>query len=312
MTLLTLSLIAILLLLKLSLVIVPNHQTLIQERFGKFQRILEPGFHFLIPLVDKIAYRVDMREQFFDVERQNCISRDNIQMSVDGLVYLKVMDPYKACYGIEDYVLASTNLAQTTMRSEIGKLSLDQTFSERESLNENIVKEIDNASDPWGIKVLRYEIKDITPSETMIATLEQQMEAEREKRAEITLAEAHKQATINASNAERQEKINLSEGERTKRINEAQGKAEEIRLVAAANAQGIQMIAEAIRQPGGDDAVNMQIKEQFIEEFGEIIQNANVSVVPSQLANMKGFFEGIRQVGEAIPPLEPQRRMGKK
>lgn len=311
MTLLTLSLLAILLILQLSLVIVPNNQTMIQERFGKFQRILEPGFHFLIPLIDKIAYRVDMREQFFDVERQNCISRDNIQMSVDGIVYLKVMDPYKACYGIEDYVLASTNMAQTTMRSEIGKLSLDQTFSERESLNENIVKEIDNASDPWGIKVLRYEIKDITPSETMIATLEQQMEAEREKRAEITLAEAHKQATINASNAERQEKINLSEGERTKRINEAEGKAQEIRLIASANAKGVQMIAEAISQPGGNEAVSMQIKEHFIEEFGEIIQNANVSVVPSQLANMKGFFEGIRQVGEAIPPVESSKMVKK-
>lgn len=307
MTILTILMIVFLTILKFSLVIVPNHQSLIKERFGKFQKVLEPGFHFLIPLIDKIAYRLDMREQFFDVERQNCISRDNIQMSVDGLVYLKVMDPYKACYGIEDYVSASTNLAQTTMRSEIGKLSLDQTFSERESLNENIVKEIDNASDPWGIKVLRYEIKDITPSQTMIATLEQQMEAEREKRAEITMAEAHKQATINASNAERQEKINLSEGERMKRINEAEGKAKEIQLVAEANAQSIQMIAQAIAQPGGNAAVSMQIKEHFIEEFGEIIQNANISVVPSQLANLKGFFEGIRQVGDSLPNLKDKR-----
>ncbi len=301
MTFLTLLMIAILIILKLSMVIVPNHLTMIKERFGKFQKVLHPGFHLLIPMIDKIAYRVDMREQFHDVEKQNCISQDNIQMSVDGVVYLKVMDPYRACYGIEDYVRASTNLAQTTMRSEIGKLSLDQTFSERDSLNENVVKQIDHASDPWGIKVLRYEIKDITPSNTMIATLEQQMEAEREKRAEITLAEAQKQATINASNADRQEKINLSEGERTRRINEAEGKAQEIQLLAEATARGIAVIAGAIAKPGGNEAVAMQIKEHFIDEFGEIVQNANVSVVPAQLANIKGFFEGITQVADSIP-----------
>ena len=301
MTFLTLLMIAILIILKLSMVIVPNHLSMIKERFGKFQKVLNPGFHLLIPLIDKIAYRVDMREQFHDVEKQNCISQDNIQMSVDGVVYLKVMDPYRACYGIEDYVRASTNLAQTTMRSEIGKLSLDQTFSERDSLNENVVKQIDHASDPWGIKVLRYEIKDITPSNTMIATLEQQMEAEREKRAEITLAEAQKQATINASSADRQEKINLSEGERTRRINEAEGKAQEIQLLAEATARGIAVIAGAIAKPGGNEAVAMQIKEHFIEEFGEIVQNANVSVVPAQLANIKGFFEGITQVADSIP-----------
>ena len=301
MTILTLLMIAILIILKLSLVIVPNHQSMIKERFGKFQKVLEPGYHLMIPLIDRIAYKVDMREQFYDVEKQNCISQDNIQMSVDGVVYLKVMDPYRACYGIEDYVLASTNLAQTTMRSEIGKLTLDQTFSERDSLNENVVKQVDNASDPWGIKVLRYEIKDITPSNTMIATLEQQMEAEREKRAEITLAEAQKQATINASSAERQEKINLSEGERIRRINESEGKAQEIELVAEATAQGVNVIAQAIAKPGGNEAVAMQIKEHFIEEFGEIVQNANVSVVPVQLANIKGFFEGINQVAESIP-----------
>ena len=304
MTILTLLMIAILIILKLSLVIVPNHRSMIKERFGKFQKVLDPGFHLLIPLIDKIAYKVDMREQFYDVDKQNCISQDNIQMSVDGVVYLKVMDPYRACYGIEDYVQASTNLAQTTMRSEIGKLSLDQTFSERDSLNENVVKGIDSASNPWGIKVLRYEIKDITPSNTMITTLEQQMEAEREKRAEITLAEAQKQATINASSAERQEKINLSEGERVLRINESEGKAQEIKLIAEATAQGVSVIAQAIAKPGGNEAVAMQIKEHFIEEFGEIVQNANVSVVPAQLANIKGFFEGINQVADSIPSAE--------
>ncbi len=300
MTTLAIILIVFLFVLKLAFIIVPNHQNVIKERFGKFQNVLEPGFHFLIPLIDKIAYRVDIREQFFDVERQNCISKDNIQISVDGVVYLKIFDSYKACYGIENYIRASTNLAQTTMRSEIGKLTLDQTFSERDNVNENIVKEIDRASDPWGIKVLRYEIKDITPSESMIATLEQQMEAERGKRADITIAEAHKQATINASTAERQEKINLSEGERTKRVNEAEGKAQEIRLIAESTAKGVDLIADAISKPGGNEAVAMQIKDHFIDEFGEIVQNAKVSVVPARLANIKGFFEGITQVSEGI------------
>lgn len=307
MTFLTLLAIVLLIILKVSLVLVPNHQNMIQERFGKFQRVFDPGFHFIIPFIDRIAYRIEMREQFVDVEKQNCISKDNIQMSVDGVVFLKVMDPYKACYGIENYVRASINLAQTTMRSEIGKLTLDQTFSERDHLNENIVREIDRASDPWGIKVLRYEIKDILPSGNMILTLEQQMEAERDKRAEITLAEAEKQATINASNADRQEKINLSEGDKVRQINEAEGKAKEIQLIAEATAKGTQMIGEAIAKPGGSAALDMQIKEHFIEEFGKIAQNANISVVPAQLANIKGFFEGIHQVSEGISPLQETR-----
>lgn len=304
MILITIATLILLFILKLSMVIVPNHQNYIQERFGKFRKVMEPGFHLMIPIIDRVAYRVDIREQYLDVEKQNCISNDNIQMNVDGVVFLKVMEPYDACYGIEDYTRASTNLAQTTMRSEIGKLSLDQTFSERDSLNETIVRAIDKASDPWGIKVLRYEIKDITPSHNMIQTLEQQMEAERQKRADITLAEAQKQATINASSAVRQEKINFSEGERTKRINEAQGKAKEIELLANATAQGIEVIAQAISKPGGDAAMEMQIKEHFIDEFGKIMQQANVSVVPAQLANIKGFFEGINQVSDAIPPLK--------
>lgn len=303
MTLITIIAIITLFVLKLSMVIVPNHQNFIQERFGKFKKILEPGFHMMLPIIDQVAYRIDTREQFLDVEKQNCISNDNIQMNVDGVVFLKVIVPYDACYGIEDYARASTNLAQTTMRSEIGKLSLDQTFSERDNLNENIVKAIDKASDPWGIKVLRYEIKDITPSHNMIQTLEQQMEAERQKRAEITLAEAEKQATINASHAVRQEKINFSEGERKKRINEAEGKAKEIELIANATAKGIEIIAQAISKPGGDAALEMQIKEHFIDEFGKVMQDASVSVVPAQLANIKGFFEGINQVSDAIPSL---------
>ncbi|MDH4128374.1 MAG: paraslipin [Spirochaetota bacterium] len=281
-------------------VIVPTRENCIKERLGKFVGILNPGFHFLIPFIDRIAYRHEMREQVLDIPVQTCITRDNIQVDVDGLVYLKVMDAYKASYGIADYHRASINMAQTTMRSEIGKMSLDNTFSERESINENIVKEIDKASDPWGIKMLRYEIKNITPSKKIIDTMEKQMEAERQKRAEILLAQADKEARINLSQGERQEAINISEGEKSKRINEADGRASEISLLADASANGIRLVAEAIKKQGGPEAVKMQIIEQFIDEFGKILRKSNISVVPAQLANIKGFFEGIGKLSDTL------------
>ena len=291
-----------------TIVIVPMREAAVKERLGKFRGVMEPGFHFLIPLIDRVAYRHEMREQVIDVAQQSCITRDNIQLEVDGLVYLKVMDPQKASYGIQDYQRASVNLAQTTMRSEIGKISLDKSFSERDSINENIVREIDRASDPWGIKVLRYEIRNITPPPRVIETLEKQMEAERTKRAEITMATADKENLINLSQGERQEAVNLSEGEKQKRINEATGRAREISLVANATARGIRSISEAIQKPRGPLAVKMQIVDQFIEELGKILQSAHVSVVPSQLANIKGFFEGISRVSGEIPatPIPPQ------
>lgn len=221
------------------LLIVPMREVNVIERLGKFRAVLQPGFHFLIPFFDRVAYKHEIREQVLDVPPQSCISKDNTQLEVDGLVYLKVMDGKLASYGIENYRLAAVNLAQTTMRSEIGKLNLSQTFSERDSLNESIVREIDKASDSWGIKVLRYEIKNITPSRHVIHTLEKQMEAERSKRAEITLANAEKAAMINLSEGERQEAINVSEGQKQKRINEAKGTAYEISIVAKAKAEGI-------------------------------------------------------------------------
>ncbi|MCP4751979.1 MAG: paraslipin [Proteobacteria bacterium] len=290
-----------------TLVIVPNHQSFVQERLGKFQRVLGPGFYFLIPLVDRIAYRHELREQVIDVDSQSCITKDNIQLLVDGIIFLKVMDAQKASYGIADYRQGSINLAQTTMRSEIGKLSLDSTFSERETVNEKIVKEVDLASDPWGIKVLRYEIQNITLSSQMLNTLEKQMEAERQKRAEITLAQAQKQSTINYSNADRKEKINISEGERQKKINEAEGKAKEISLIADASAKGLQKISKAIAKPGGERAVKMRIVDQFIEEFGGIMKTSKVTVVPARLANIKGFFEGIGKVSASLPTTTPGR-----
>ena len=281
-------------------IVVPNHQNVLKERFGKFAGKLEPGFHFLVPFADQAKHQQEMREQALDVPPQTCITRDNIQVEVDGIVYLRVVDPYKAAYGIENYRSASVNLAQTTMRSEIGKLTLDETFSERDQMNENIVKEIDKASDPWGVKMIRYEIMGISPSRRVVETMEKQMEAERQKRADITLSQGEKEAKINVSEGQRQQAVNLSEGERQKRINLAEGRAQEIRLLAEATAEGIEEVAEAIQAPGGQAAVKMQLTDQFIDELGHVLENADVSVVPEGLANLQGFFSGMTRVGDAV------------
>ena len=282
-------------------VVVPMREAVVIERLGKFRDVLEPGFHFLIPFFDRIAYRHETREQVIDIPSQGCITRDNIQVEVDGLVYLQVLDPKQASYGIEDYKRAGINLAQTTMRSEIGKLTLGQSFYERETLNETIVREIDKASDPWGIKVLRYELRNITPSDNVVHTLERQMEAEREKRAEIVRASAEKEATINVSEGERQEDINLSEGEKQRRINVAKGRAEAISIVADATAEGTRLIAAAVQQEGGSAALKMQLVEEYIDTLTDITQEASVSVVPLELAKIKGFFEGLSDVADGVP-----------
>lgn len=268
------------------------------ERLGKYKKTLKPGFHFLIPFIDRPAYSQEMREQVIDVPSQTCITKDNIEVAVDGLVYLKVMDSYKASYGISNYNAAAVNLAQTTMRSEIGKITLDDTFSEREKMNENIVREIDKAADPWGIKVLRYEIKNIRPSKEIIDTMEKQMEAEREKRAEITHSEGHRQARINESEGEQQSQVLVSEAERQRRINEAKGRAQEIELVAEATATGIKRVAEAIQKPGGELAVKTKLVEQYIKQFGNIINTTDVSILPTETANLKTFFEGVSMVSD--------------
>jgi len=281
-------------------IVVPMREAVIKERLGSFSGVLTPGLHFLVPFIDRIAYRHEMREQVLDIPPQFCVTRDNVQVEVDGLVYLKVMDPAKGSYGIGDYRLATISLAQTTMRSEIGKLTLDDTFSEREKVNNWIVREIDKASEPWGIKMIRYEIRNIVPSKNMMDTMERQMEAERNKRAEITMAEGKKQSRINHSEGERQESINLSEGEKQRRINEAEGRAKEIQLLAEATSMGISRIAAAIRKPGGAQAIKMRIMEQFLNEFGAIVQKASVTVVPGSMANMKAFFEGLTQVTSGV------------
>lgn len=280
--------------------IVHVREVCVIERLGKFRAVLDAGLHFLIPFVDRVAYRHETREQCLTIPHQSCISRDNIQVDVDGLLYIKVMDPYKASYGIEDYLIAAVNLAQTTVRSEVGKLTLGETFSEREALNETIVREIDRASEPWGIKVLRYEVMNITPSPNVIDTLEKQMEAERKKRAEITLANAERDSTIALSEGQRQEAINLSEGERQKRINEAKGRAQEIEILANATAEGTTMVASAISQPGGEDAMNLQLVETYIERLKELLAKSEVSVVPADVAKIDGFFTGFDEVAGTI------------
>lgn len=282
------------------MLIVPMREVQVIERLGKFRTVLQPGFHLLIPFFDRVAYKHDTREQVLDVPPQSCISKDNTQLEVDGLVYLKVMDGKLASYGIENYRKAAVNLAQTTMRSEIGKLTLSETFSERDRLNESIVREIDKASEPWGIKVLRYEIRNITPSRHVIHTLEKQMEAERRKRAEITLANAEKAAMINMSEGERQEAINISEGQKQKRINEAKGTGQEIAIIAKAKSEGMAMISQALAVNGGNDAMNMLLKEQFIAQVGKILRDAQVSVVPAEMAKLEGFFEGMEQVTHTV------------
>ena len=276
--------------------IIPMREAAVVERLGKFRKVLEPGIHFLIPIFDRVAYRQEMREQIIDIPSQSCITRDNIQVDVDGLVYLKVMDAERASYGIGDYRLAGINLAQTTMRSEIGKLSLGQTFAERERLNGAIVKEIDKASNPWGVKILRYELKNITPSQHVMTTLEKLMEAEREKRAEVTNADAEKEAMIQVSEGERQSEINISEGEKQRRINEARGEADSIALIAEATAKSTEMIAAAIAKPGGNAAIKMQILDRYIVTLGEIADRADISVIPLELANVRGFFEGLSNI----------------
>ena len=279
-----------------TMVVVPMRENLVIERLGKFRKVLGPGFYFLIPFFDNIAYRHEIREQIFDIPAQTCITKDNMQVQIDGLVYLKVIDAKKASYGIGDYSNASVNLAQTTMRSEVGKLTLNRVFSERDTLNDKIVKEVDHASDPWGVKVLRYEIKNISPSQHVLTTLEKQMVAEREKRAEITLATAQKESQILLSEGQRQEAINVSEGEKQKKINYAKGKAQEIQLLATATAEGSRLVATAINKPGGNMAVKMQLVEQYIHELNKILSKSKITVLPEKVASVKAFFEGAEKL----------------
>lgn len=293
-TIATFILIFLIFLLFKTIIIVTERENVIIERLGKWNRTLKPGIHFLIPFFDSKAYRHEIREQVVDISPQNVITSDNIQVEIDGLLYIKVMDAKKASYGIGNYMAASINLAQTTMRSEVGKITLGAIFSERDSVNAKIIAEIDKASDPWGIKVLRYEIKDISPTSHVIETLEKQMEAEREKRAEITRATAEKEKLINVSEGKKQDAINISEGQKQKRINEAEGRASAIKVVADATATSLKLVGDAVSAPGGIDALKMKLIDQYISRLGDVIDNNAVSIFPTNLASLKGIIDEVR------------------
>ncbi|NUN08581.1 MAG: paraslipin [Ignavibacteriaceae bacterium] len=276
--------------------VVPQRSAYIIERLGKYSTTLEAGFHVLVPFMDRISYKHTLKEQAIDVPSQICITRDNISVEVDGILYLQVVDPVKASYGINNYVFASMQLAQTTMRSVIGKLELDKTFEERETINSSIVEAVDKASEPWGVKVTRYEVKNIIPPQSIKDAMEKQMRAEREKRALIAESEGDKQAKINRAEGDKQELIARSEGEKQKRINEAEGKAQEIEKVANATAKGIREIASAINSQGGMNAVNLRIAEQYINEFGRLAKTNNSMIIPTNLSDLAGIVATVTKV----------------
>ena len=281
-------------------IIVPQKTAFIVERLGKYRCTLEAGFHILVPFIDRIAYRHTLKEQAIDVPPQECITKDNIAVSVDGILYMQVMDPAKASYGIGNYLFATTQLAQTTMRSEMGKLDLDRSFEERTAINAAIVSAVDKASDPWGIKVTRYEIKNITPPRTIRDAMEKQMRAEREKRAMIAESEGERQSKINRAEGERQQAIALSEGERARKINEAEGRAKEILLVADAQAEGIRKVAQALGEKGGIESVNMQLAQQYLAQFGNLAKSNNTMIIPADLANVAGVIKACTSIVKKV------------
>ena len=270
--------------------IVPQRTAIIVERLGKYKATYTAGFQLLIPFIDKIRYRHTLKEQAIDVAPQTCITRDNIAVEVDGILYLQVLDPQKASYGIDNYRFASIQIAQTTMRSVIGKLELDKTFEERETINSAIVDAVDKASDPWGIKVTRYEVKNISPPQSIRDAMEKQMRAEREKRAIIAESEGTKQAKVNVAEGEKQELIKKSEGEMQRRINEAAGRASEIEQVAEATAKGLRSIAAAISDENGINAVNLRIAEQYLTEFGKMAKQNNTMIIPSNMSDIASII----------------------
>jgi regulator of protease activity HflC (stomatin/prohibitin superfamily) len=280
--------------------IVPQKMAFIIERLGKYSSTLEAGFHVLIPFIDKVSYKHTLKEQAVDVASQTCITKDNIAVEVDGILYMQVVDPKKASYGINNYQFAATQLAQTTMRSVIGKLDLDKTFEERETINSAIVEAVDKASDPWGVKVTRYEVKNIVPPQSIKDAMEKQMRAEREKRALIAESEGDRQAKINRADGEKQEAIARSEGEKQRRINEAEGRAIEILQVAEATANGIRAIAKAIGEKSGIQAVNLRIAEQYLLEFGKLAKENNTIIIPSNLADIAGVVKAASSVIKEI------------
>ena len=267
-------------------VVVPQQSAYVVERLGKYYSTLSAGFHILLPFVDVIRYRHSLKESAVDIPEQICITRDNVQVHVDGVLYLKVLDAERASYGVADYLFAISQLAQTTLRSEVGKIDLDRTFEERTHINIQLVNELDKATEPWGIKVLRYEIKNITPPADVLAAMEKQMRAEREKRATVLTSEGTRDAAVNTAEGQKQQVIKASEANKQQRINEAEGSAAAIRAIAEATAQGIRDVAQAIQLPGGYEAVQLRVAEQYITQFGNLARENNTMIVPSNLADI--------------------------
>lgn len=267
-------------------VVVPQQTAVVVERLGKYAGTLNAGFHVLVPFVDVIRYRHTLKEQTIEIPAQICITRDNVQVHVDGVLYLQVLNPERASYGISSYLFAIMQLAQTTLRSEIGKIVLDKTFEERTNINTAVVSELDKATESWGIKVLRYEIKNITPPVDVLAAMEKQMRAEREKRAVVLTSEGQRDAAINNAEGEKQQVIKASEARKQQQINEAAGQAEAILAVATATAEGIRQVAIAIETPGGGDAVRLRVAEQYVTQFGQLAKGSTNLILPANVADV--------------------------
>jgi len=271
-------------------VVVPQQSAYVVERLGRYSGTLDAGFHILLPFVDVIRYKHSLKEVALDIPEQVCITRDNVQVGVDGVIYLKVLNPERASYGVQDYIFAISQLTQTTLRSHMGKIDLDKTFEERANINASVVTELDKASEPWGVKVLRYEIKNITPPKDVLAAMEKQMRAEREKRAVILTSEGQRDAMINSAEGEKQQAIKASEAQRQRQINEAEGQANAILAVADATANGLKMVAAAIQQPGGRDAVTLRVAEQWVTQFGHLAKQTNTVIVPAPVGDVAAMI----------------------
>src|SRR5512142_1083177 len=291
--------------------VVPQQQAWIVERLGRYNRPLQAGFHILWPFVDSIRYKHSLKEVALDVPEQVCITKDNVQVAVDGILYFKVLNPERASYGISDYTYAISQLAQTNLRSEIGKIDLDKTFEERTNINTAVVTEVDKASEAWGVKVLRYEIKNITPPKDILAAMEKQRRAEREKRAGVLTSEGVRDAAINKAEGEKQQVIKASEARKQQQINEAEGQGSAILTVATATGSGIRQVAEAILAPGGFEAVQLRVAEQYINQFGNLAKQGNTLIVPANLtdvASMIGAAMNVIRAGHT--PNQPPNQAG--
>ena len=295
------SIVVIIVIFKIA-VVVPQQSAYVVESLGKYSRTLRAGFHILIPFFETAAYKHTLKEQAHDIPEQICITKDNVQVGVDGVLYLQVMNPERASYGITDFAFAISQLAQTTLRSEIGKIDLDRTFEERGSINANVVAELDKASDPWGVKVLRYEIKNINPPHDVLSAMEKQMRAEREKRAVILTSEGERDAKINEAEGEKQRVIKESEAAKQQQINEAEGEAEAILAVATATAEGLRRVGLALVEQGGDQAMQLRVAEAYIAQFGNLAKEGNTLVVPSNLTDLSSMIALATTIARKEPP----------